>query len=277
MEEKATGGTTRLRVHHVPVDNSVIRAEAKYGSRAVFYKFWAVKQLKDWSARVWRMFRGNVVEEFAQILSEGGDQVWLRKTGPTESVQEEGGTFDPHCCIRLPPLAPFWSSLRQRRTRGAIIFPSVIFFIIVQSPWAPQQWSCLCCDVPSFNFLPSPFNVQSSQWQVDYKVPKFWSNQHDKPSLRGLRGSYEIPCFDERNKRAAELQVRGADGVIDVFVWSFSVPNGRAATHQTAASILLPPPRRILLFGASTHKTPLSSPGEGGVSSYLGLNDRPTF
>lgn len=58
-------------------------------------------------------------------------------------------------------------------------------------------------------------------------------------------GSYETPCFDERNKHTAELQVRGADGVIDVFVWSFSVPNGRAATHHTVASILLP--RRRLL------------------------------
>lgn len=93
-------------------------------------------------------------------------------------------------------------------------------------------------------------------------------------------GSGEIPCFDERNKRAAELQVRGADGVIDVFVWSFSVPNGRAATHQTAASILLP--RRRLLhteFRCLVHQPigPPPSPGEGGVSSYLGLNDRPTF
>lgn len=117
------------------------------------------------------------------------------KTGSTENVQEAGGTFDPHCCIRLPPLAPFWSSLRQRRTQGAVIFPSVIFFIIVQSPWAPQQWSCLCCDVPSFIFLPSPFNVQSSQWQVDYKVPEFWSNQHDTPSLRGLRGVLRESMF----------------------------------------------------------------------------------
>lgn len=128
---------------------------------------------------------------WAQLhVATGQTSMWTEtwKTGSTESVQEAGGTFDPHCCISLAPLAPFWSSLRQRRTRSAIIFPSVIFLIMVQPPWAPQQWSCLCCDVPSFIFLPSPFNVQSSQWQVDYKVPEFWSNQHDKPSLRGLRG-----------------------------------------------------------------------------------------
>lgn len=49
-----------------------------------------------------------------------------------------------------------------------------------------------------------------------------------------------IPLFDGRNKRGAKLQVRGADGLIDVFVPSFSVPNGRAATDQSAGSILLP-------------------------------------
>lgn len=167
------------------------------------------------------MFRGNVVEEFAQVLSEGSDHVWggLRwrrefwwaqlhvatgqtsmwtekwKRESTEGVQKAGGTLDHHCCISLPPLAQFWSSLWQRRTRGAIIFPSAVFFIIVQPPWAPQQWSCLCCDVPSFIFLPSPFNVQSSQWQVDYNVPEFWSNQHDKPSLRGLRGVLRDSMF----------------------------------------------------------------------------------
>lgn len=31
--------------------------------------------------------------------------------GSTEGVQEAGGTFDHHCCISLPPLAQFWSSL----------------------------------------------------------------------------------------------------------------------------------------------------------------------
>lgn len=51
-----------------------------------FYKFEAVKQLYDWSARVWRMFRGYFVEEFAQILREGNDQVWLRNTQHGEGM-----------------------------------------------------------------------------------------------------------------------------------------------------------------------------------------------
>lgn len=64
----------------MPMDNSGTGAGAKYGIKAIFYKFEAVKELYDWSARVWRMFRGNFVEEFAQTLREGNDQLWLRKT-----------------------------------------------------------------------------------------------------------------------------------------------------------------------------------------------------
>lgn len=53
-------------------------------------------------------------------------------------------------------------------------------------------------------------------------------------------GCCQILLLDGRKKRGAELQVRGADGLMDVFVGSFSVPNGGAATHQSAGSIWSP-------------------------------------
>lgn len=91
----------------------------------------------------------------------------------------------------------------------------------------------------SFSYL-SPLMCQVDGDRLITTYPNFDQISTTNRLYAVFSGSYEIPCFDERNKHGAELQVHGADGVIDVFVWSFSVPNGRAATHHTAASILLP-------------------------------------
>lgn len=72
-------------------------------------------------------------------------------------------------------------------------------------------------------------------------MPEVGSNRHERLSATRVSGGcYQIPLLDGRKKRSAELQVRGADGLMDVFIGSFSVPNVRAATDQSAGSIWLP-------------------------------------
>lgn len=266
MEEKATGGTSRLLVHRVPVDNSVIRAEAKYGSKAVFYKLWAIKQLYDWSPRVWRMFRGNVVEEFAQIPSEAGDRVWLRKT----PVKVGGGPQGRPACGRRNGRRGQQKVYKRQEEPSTLtatwgchhwldfgwVYDSGrhgarLYFHLSFSLSSFSLFELLGSDPASVVMFPTLFSYLLSlmcRAASDRLITRYLNSDQISTTNRlhaVFGGSYEIPCFDQRNKRTAELQVRGADGMIDVFVWSFSVPNGRAATHQTAASILLP--RRCLL------------------------------
>lgn len=186
------------------------------------------------------------------------------KTGCTsESVQEAGGTFHPHWCIRWRRVANLGFTICKRVTKH-LRGKKLSFLQWIQWKRCCHHWLNLSFSLWSFSLLELlssvPASVKTFPALFSYLLPLMCRTDSDRLITRYpnsnqismanrlfavFRGSYEIPCFDERNKRTAELQVCGADGMIDVFVWSFSVPNGWVATHHTAGSILLPT-RRLL-------------------------------
>lgn len=86
-----------------------------------------------------------------------------------------------------------WSSFLEWRARPDYISICLVFWGFFSPPHHWVSLSSSAALLPllwhSFCFLASPFNVQSRHWQVDYNVPKFWSNRHDKLSLYGYLGA----------------------------------------------------------------------------------------